>query len=157
MQFDHAAIQKILPHRPPFLFIDRVVDVVPGKSGTGIKQLSANELLLSANAMAMPNILHLEIMAQTTAIICAALALNPLKKGDEARPLAGMGYLAGGDIGFISSKSARAGETLEAKVTITKHWGQFILAQGSINIDDQELSNGRFTIALAESPLPNDS
>lgn len=157
MEFDHAAIQKILPHRSPFLFIDRVVNVVPGESGIGIKQLCANELLLSANAMAMPNILHLEIMAQTTAIICAALALNPPEKVDEARPLAGMGYLAGGDIDFISSKSARAGETLESRVTITKHWGQFILAQGSIFSKDQELSQGRFTIALADSSLPHAS
>ncbi len=145
MEFNHSDILKTLPHRPPFLFIDRVVDIVAGESGIGIKQLSADELLLAANMMVMPNILHLEIMAQTTAIICAAVA------GDTTKSQAGMGYLAGGDLQFNGSRPAVAGDTLEARVKIIKYWSQYILAQGSLFVGDQELSQGRFTIALAES------
>ena len=147
MEFDHAAILEALPHRPPFLFIDKVIDIVPGESGTGIKRVSADELVAAASGMVMPNILHLEIMAQTTAIICTTIAPDDEQ---EAAP-SGMGYLAGGDINFVTSSPAQAGDTIEAKVKIIKHWSQYILAQGVIYIDKQELSQGRFTIALAEA------
>lgn len=145
MEFDHTAILNTLPHRPPFLFIDKVVNIVPGEYGIGIKRLSADEPLLAANQMAMPNILHLEIMAQTTAIICATMSPSDQKIGS------GMGYLAGGDLDYSGLKTALAGDTIEARVKIIKFWSQYILAQGSIFVDDQELSQGRFTIALADS------
>ncbi len=150
MEFDHAAILAALPHRPPFLFIDKVIDIIPGQKGTGIKRLSADELLLSTNKMVMPNILHLEIMAQTTAIICATI--SPSDQEDLATQTIkpGMGYLAGGDLNFTRIEPAIAGETLEAKVEIIKFWSQYILAKGSIVVDGHELSHGRFTIALAE-------
>ncbi|MEN8257199.1 MAG: hypothetical protein ABFS09_04990 [Thermodesulfobacteriota bacterium] len=150
MEFDHAAILAALPHRPPFLFLDKVIDITPGQKGTGIKRLSADELLLAANKMVMPNILHLEIMAQTTAIICASMppADQQNVPGETASP--GMGYLAGGDLDFTSSAPAIAGDTIEARVEIIKFWSQYILAQGSIFVNDQKLSQGRFTIALAE-------
>jgi hypothetical protein len=60
-----------------------------------------------------------------------------------------MGYLAGADINFIDPKTALAGDTIEARVEIIKLWSPFIMAQGSIFIDDKELSRARFTIALA--------
>ena len=40
---DYAKIAEVLPHRYPFLLVDRVVDCEPGKSGVGYKYLSANE------------------------------------------------------------------------------------------------------------------
>jgi 3-hydroxymyristoyl/3-hydroxydecanoyl-(acyl carrier protein) dehydratase len=150
MQLDHTDILRILPHRPPFLFIDRVIDITPGEKGTGIKRLSADELLLSAHTMVLPNILHLEIMAQTAAMICASMAPISQKPGDlSLHASLGMGYLAGADINFIDPKTALAGDTIEARVEIIKLWSPFIMAQGSIFIDDKELSRARFTIALA--------
>lgn len=152
MQFDHADILRTLPHRPPFLFIDRVIDIIPGQKGTGMKQVSADEMLLAAHRMVMPNILHLEIMAQTTAIICAAIPTADLQQGTSDNEIGpAMGYLAGGDIAFLGSQPALAGNTIEARVKIIKFWEKYILAQGSIFVNDQELSRGRFTIALADS------
>ncbi|PLX50376.1 MAG: hypothetical protein C0613_04415 [Desulfobulbaceae bacterium] len=149
LHFDQRAIQATLPHRPPFLFIDRVIDVHPGRQGTGLKLLSAGELLLSSSAMLMPNIFHLEIMAQTTAMICAAM---PEESGQAAAMPsgAGLGYLAGGDLHFTAPHAARAGETLEARVRIMKMWSQYILAQGSVHVGTRQLSQGRLTIALAD-------
>ncbi|MBU0682400.1 MAG: hypothetical protein KKD73_13365 [Proteobacteria bacterium] len=150
MQFDHNDILRILPHRPPFLFIDRVIDITPGEKGTGIKQLSADELLLTTHTMVLPNILHVEIMAQTTAMICASMAAMGQKPGGlSLQASLGMGYLAGYDIDFIDATTALAGDTIEARVEIIKLWSPFIMAQGSIFIDDKELSRARFTIAQA--------
>ena len=41
--YDLASIMHVLPHRPPFLLIDKVLDVVRGVSGTGVKQVTAAE------------------------------------------------------------------------------------------------------------------
>lgn len=131
-------IQQILPHRPPFLFIDKVVDIKPSKSGTGIKLLTSNEELLTGNNMILPNVFHMEIMAQTSAIICAAGA------GDDQN--LGNGYLAGFDLQCLGQ--AVPGDILKAKVNIIKIWGAFILAEGIVLVDDREISKGRFTIGL---------
>lgn len=147
IHLDQRAIQATLPHRPPFLFIDRVIDVRPGREGTGIKLLSAGELLLTTNAMLMPNIFHLEIMAQTTAMICAARPEDGQQAADMPSA-AGLGYLAGGDLHVTAPHAARVGETLEARVRIIKLWSQYILAQGSVHVGSRQLSQGRLTIAL---------
>lgn len=152
MDFDHADIMRILPHRPPFLFIDRVIDVEPGKSGTGLKHITADEQLMAANNMALPGVLHLEIMAQSTAMICSAMAETDQE--GVAVAAAGLGYLAGGDLDFIANQPGRAGETLAARVTIIKQWSQYILAEGTVLVGERQLSHGRFTIALADVDAP---
>lgn len=151
MVFDHADILRTLPHRPPFLFIDRVIDLSPGARGTGLKRLTADELLLAGQGMALPTVLHLEIMAQTTAMICAGPAAAEADPPPQTGAAAGLGYLAGADLEVLAARAAQAGDTLEARVEIVKCWGSFIMARGSIFIDDHELSRGRFTIALADA------
>jgi len=67
-------IKKIVPHRYPFLLVDRVIDIVPGISGTGIKNITANEEFFNGHFPAqavMPGVLMLEAMAQTMVIVGA--------------------------------------------------------------------------------------
>lgn len=64
-------IQKILPHRYPFLMIDRITDLVPGKSADGIKCISANEMQFMGHfpgEAVMPGVLMIEALAQTGAV-----------------------------------------------------------------------------------------
>ncbi|MGB9552815.1 MAG: 3-hydroxyacyl-ACP dehydratase FabZ [bacterium] len=71
MIFDTAEIMKILPHRPPFLFVDRIVEMEPGVSAQGIKNVAANEPFLTGHfpeQPIMPGVLLLEAMAQVAAI-----------------------------------------------------------------------------------------
>jgi len=64
-------IQKIIPHRPPFLLIDRIEELVPGKSAIGRKCVSMNEQFFQGhfpgNAV-MPGVLVLEALAQTGSV-----------------------------------------------------------------------------------------
>jgi 3-hydroxyacyl-[acyl-carrier-protein] dehydratase len=65
-------IKKILPHRYPFLMVDRVVDIVAGESGTGIKNVTANEEFFNGHFPAspvMPGVMILEAMAQTAILV----------------------------------------------------------------------------------------
>lgn len=69
-ELDIQRIMQMLPHRYPFLMIDRLVDIVPGKSAVGIKNVSANEPCFQGhfpNQPIMPGVLIIESMAQTAA------------------------------------------------------------------------------------------
>ncbi len=65
-------IQKILPHRYPFLLVDKVMDVVPNKSATGIKNVTFNEPHFQGHfpgAPIMPGVTIIEAMAQTAGVM----------------------------------------------------------------------------------------
>src|SRR5579872_5061420 len=69
---DLARIMHAIPHRYPFLLIDRVVDVVPDRSAVGIKNVSANESYFQGHFPGhpvMPGVLIIESMAQTAAVL----------------------------------------------------------------------------------------
>lgn len=69
---DIAGILHAIPHRYPFLMIDRVVDLVRDKSAVGIKNVSVNESFFEGhfpNHPVMPGVLIVESMAQTAAVL----------------------------------------------------------------------------------------
>jgi len=71
MELDINEIKKILPHRYPFLLVDRITELKPGKSARGIKCVSANEMQFMGHFPdypVMPGVLVLEAMAQTGAV-----------------------------------------------------------------------------------------
>ena len=69
---DIARIMRMIPHRYPFLMIDRVVDVVSGESCVGVKNVTINEPFFQGHfpqRPVMPGVLVIEAMAQTAAVI----------------------------------------------------------------------------------------
>lgn len=68
---DIQAIQSILPHRHPFLLVDRILEVEAGKRAVGIKNVSANEQFFQGHFpghAVMPGVLIIEAMAQVGAV-----------------------------------------------------------------------------------------
>lgn len=71
MEFNSNEIQKILPHRYPFLLVDKIVDMEPGKWAKGIKCVTANEMHFLGHfpeKHVMPGVLIMEALAQTGAV-----------------------------------------------------------------------------------------
>lgn len=69
---DIARIMHAIPHRYPFLLIDRVVDVVKDRSAIGVKNVSVNESFFQGHFPGhpvMPGVLIIESMAQTAAVL----------------------------------------------------------------------------------------
>ena len=69
---DHGLIQRIIPHRYPFLLVDRVRDIVAGKSCVGIKNVTFNEPQFQGHFPGMPifpGVMIVEAMAQTSGIL----------------------------------------------------------------------------------------
>ncbi|MBI4443945.1 MAG: 3-hydroxyacyl-ACP dehydratase FabZ [Acidobacteria bacterium] len=72
MILDVNEIQKILPHRPPFLLVDRILELEPHKRIVGIKNVTMNEPFFVGhfpNFPVMPGVLIIEAMAQTGGVL----------------------------------------------------------------------------------------
>ena len=83
---DSRAIQAILPHRHPFLLVDRVIELVPRERIVALKQVTVNEPFFAGHfpgAPVMPGVLIIEAMAQAGAI----LALREFENRGEKLPL----------------------------------------------------------------------
>ena len=81
MELNSNEIQKILPHRYPFLLVDKITEYVPGQSAKGIKCVTANEMQFLGHfpqKHVMPGVLILEALAQTGAV---AILLEEENKG----------------------------------------------------------------------------
>ena len=82
MELSHEQIKQILPHRYPFLLIDRVIDYIPGKYAKAIKCISANEMLFMGHfpeKAVFPGVLLIEALAQTGGIALLTMEENKNK------------------------------------------------------------------------------
>ncbi len=80
---DIIGIMAAIPHRYPFLLIDRVVDIVHGQSAVGVKNVSVNENFFQGHFPGhpvMPGVLIIEAMAQTAAVLVVE-TLGPEARG----------------------------------------------------------------------------
>src|ERR1041385_8585612 len=83
---DSLAIQRILPHRYPFLLVDKIIELEPRQRIVGIKQVTINEQFFAGHfpeAPVMPGVLQIEAMAQVGAI----LALREFEDRESKIPL----------------------------------------------------------------------
>ena len=77
-------IREIIPHRYPFLLVDKIIELEPGKRAVGIKNVSANEPFFQGHFPEypiMPGVLIVEALAQTAGIAVAILEENKGKLG----------------------------------------------------------------------------
>ena len=80
---DILSVMKAIPHRYPFLLIDKIIDLIPNKSAVGIKNVSINESFFAGhfpNHPVMPGVLIIESMAQTAAVLVVR-TLGPEAEG----------------------------------------------------------------------------
>ncbi len=77
-------IQKIIPHRYPFLLVDKILEVEPGKRAVGIKNVTANEPFFQGHFPGnsiMPGVLIVEALAQTACVAGLLMEENKGKLG----------------------------------------------------------------------------
>ena len=81
--FDINSILNLLPHRYPFVLVDRIIDFTPGEKLTAIKNVTINEPFFQGhfpNQAVMPGVLVLEAMAQAGSFLVLNSVENPMKK-----------------------------------------------------------------------------
>ena len=147
---DLAEIQKMLPHRYPFLLVDRVVEIVPGQKLLAYKNVSINEPFFTGHFPGhpvMPGVLILESLAQA----CAILAY----KSAEMDPTREVSYLMAID-GAKFRKPVLPGDRLDLEVTILKHKGPIWKQKGIASVNGVKVAEGEFlaTVMDLNSALP---
>ena len=148
---DLKEIQKMLPHRYPFLLVDRVVEIVPGEKLLAYKNVSINEPFFAGHFPGhpvMPGVLILECLAQA----CAILAY----KSAQMDPTREVSYLMAID-GAKFRKPVVPGDRLDLEVSILKHKGPIWKQKGMASVNGVKVAEGEFlatVLDLGSNPLP---
>jgi 3-hydroxyacyl-[acyl-carrier-protein] dehydratase len=134
-------IMQILPHRYPFLMVDRILELVPGKKAVGIKNVSINEPFFGGHfphKPVMPGVLLIEAMAQAGA--CALLS--------DERYEGHLVYLAGVDkIRF--KQMAVPGDCLYITAELLTVKGTIGKGKGEIKCGGKLVCGGEFLFAIS--------
>jgi 3-hydroxyacyl-[acyl-carrier-protein] dehydratase len=134
-------IMKILPHRYPFLLIDRITELIPGQKAVGVKNISVNEPYFPGHfpgQPVMPGVLIIEAMAQVGA--CAVLS-EPSYQGWIA-------FLAGVDrVRF--KKQVLPGDVLTITTELTALKSNIGKGKGTVTVNNKLVCQGEFLFALS--------
>jgi 3-hydroxyacyl-[acyl-carrier-protein] dehydratase len=141
-QVDVQRIMEMIPHRHPFLMIDKVVDMVANQRATGIKSVSINENYFQGHFPArpvMPGVLIIEAMAQTAAVLVVH-TLGPESEGKL--------------VYFMSVDNARfrrpvfPGDRLDVHVTKQRHRGNVWKFDGRAKVGDNLMAEAVFAAMI---------
>ena len=140
---DQREIQKILPHRYPFLLVDRVTELVPGKTITAFKNVSINEPFFNGHFPdhpVMPGVLIVEALAQAAALLAA-------KSGEAPKnPLI---YLMGVDNARFR-KPVVPGDRLQLDVEVVRRKGNIWKEKGVASVDGVRVAEAEFLATIVE-------
>ena len=142
LPIDIKRIMEILPHRYPFLLVDRIVAMERGKTITGVKNVSMNEPFFQGHfpgEPVMPGVLILEGMAQTGGIL-ACLA-DPAMIGKLV-------YFAGVDKARFR-RVVRPGDQLIYQLEMVRQKGKIIKMAGQAFVDDQLVTEAELMASFA--------
>ena len=143
--YDSVAIQEILPHRYPFLLVDKIVELEPKVRIVGIKQVTVNEQFFQGHfpgAPVMPGVLQIEALAQVGAI----LALREFDDRDAKIP-----YFSGIESARFR-KPVVPGDTLELEVVALRIGSKIQRMKGIARVDGQITAEAEIMSVIADRP-----
>jgi 3-hydroxyacyl-[acyl-carrier-protein] dehydratase len=140
LPLEAADIMRIIPHRYPFLLVDRIVELEPGRRAVGIKQVTANEPQFTGHfpeRPIMPGVLMVEALAQTAGVAVMTL--------DEYRGK--LGLFAGIDECRFR-RMVIPGDTLRLEITVEKLRGMFGRVKGVASVDGDVAAEATLSIII---------
>lgn len=140
LKFDTMEIMKMIPHRYPFLLVDRITECVPGKYCKGYKNVTANEEFFNGhfpNNPIMPGVLQIEAMAQLSAGILMTL---PEYQGKSV--------LFAGIDGVRFKNVVRPGDRLDMQAELIKVKGPIVKAHTKAFVDGKLTAEADIMVSL---------
>ena len=140
LPLEAADIMRIIPHRYPFLMVDRIIELEPGKRVVGIKQVTANEPQFTGHFPGrpiMPGVLMVEALAQTAGVGVMTL--------DDYRGK--LGLFAGIDECRFR-RLVQPGDTLRLEVTVEKLRGMFGRVRAVASVDGEVAVEATLSIII---------
>ena len=140
MELNSNEIQEILPHRYPFLLVDKITDYEPGKYAKGRKCVTANEMQFLGHfpqKHVMPGVLIIEALAQTGAV---AILSKEENKGKIA--------LFGGIKNARFKRQVVPGDVLELHCEIIKEKGPVGIGKAEAYVDGKIAVTAELTFAI---------
>ncbi len=143
-EIDRERIMEMIPHRDPFLMIDRVIDIVKNERATGIKDVTADDYYFRGHfptRPVMPGVLIIEAMAQTAAVLVVH-TLGPESEGKL--------------VYFMSVDNARfrrpvlPGASLHIHVTKERNRGNVWKFSGEAKVNEQLAAEAVFAAMILD-------
>ena len=145
LPLDHAAIERILPHRYPFLLVDRIIELEVDKRIVGIKNVSLNERYLSHATYGSP-VLPPTILTEAVAQVGAIMILA--KPENRQRLIYFMGIER-----VRYRRPVHPGDVVEIEVMAVRLRSRMGLLKGVARVDSKVVVDGTMTFALGPAQL----
>lgn len=142
MELNINQIMEILPHRYPFLLVDKIIELEEGQRAVGIKNVTMNEPFFQGHFPArpiMPGVLICEALAQVGAVVILGMEEN---KGKLA--------VFTGINNFKFRRQVIPGDTLRLEVELTRMRGSMGKAEVCATVDGEVAAKGEISFALVE-------
>lgn len=140
---DIAEIMQLLPHRYPFLLVDRIIELEVDKRIVGLKNVTINEPFFTGHfpeKPVMPGVLVLEAMAQTAAL---------LAKKSSTKAVDQIIYLTGAS-DFKWKKQVVPGDTLIIEMETVKKKSVLWVMQGKVTVNGKVVASGSVSAAVPQ-------
>ncbi|MBI2834140.1 MAG: 3-hydroxyacyl-ACP dehydratase FabZ [Acidobacteria bacterium] len=140
LPFDHTTIERILPHRYPFLLVDRIVEFEPDKRIVGIKNVSLNERYLSRSP-GEPAVLPTTILTEAVAQVGAIMILAKPENREKLIYFMGIERVR-------YRRPVRPGDVVTIEATVLRLRSKMGRLKGTARVDGKVVVEGTMTFAL---------